>query len=240
MMRTRAERKSTSSSLATHADSDDEPDANTSTASSRRMIFGNLDFYPGPLSASVKLGITKYDTELINACSDPRDFVLYSYRHSTMDSHGPNVTLAIFGWANKGPSRYLSYARPDIRDGAPRLMNLMYLLGSEYFSANIVQPVFFGFYEPHSFMTFAPSSIHYFPPGQPGSYVSTMQEIGQYFKALDRIDVLPIQPGAHTIFLLTLLFDFAAFCAQSFRRLIGTSISSPEQVADTRCSSEQA
>ena len=76
------------------------------------------------------------------------------------------------------------------------------------------------------FNTFSPNIRLYIPPGVEGSYVSTIQEIGQYFQAIAYVAKMDLDEHAHTHVMLAILFDFAAFCAQTFRRIIGNRLSS--------------
>ena len=100
-------------------------------------------------------------------------------------------------------------------------MNILYLIGRDILRATVTLPVFAGHWEPDSFMTFAPTSRLYIPPGIEGSYVSSIQEIGQYFQAIACISDMGLAEHDYTLVSLAILFDFAALCAQTFRRIIG-------------------
>ena len=229
MMRTRQERKSESSSSLARRSADDDPsddEPEQDTSHSRRSVYGALRFAFGPLSSNVRTGIMQYNKDLNTLVSDPMTYVIYSYQHPQLNSPEPHLGLAIFGWTTKGPSRHVSTARPDIRDGAPRLMNIIYLIGRDILRATMILPIFAGYWEADSFNTFSPNIRLYIPPGVEGSYVSTIQEIGQYFQAIAYVETMDLDEHANTLVMLAILFDFAAFCAQTFRRLIGNRLSS--------------
>ena len=66
------------------------------------------------------------------------------------------------------------------------------------------------------------------------TYVSTIQEIGQFYQALEYIKTLAVDKHGYKLLRLAVLFDFAAFCAQTFKRIIGNRPSTPAALQGPR------
>ena len=58
------------------------------------------------------------------------DWTLYVSRSAQLRYKPTAVPIvAIFGWHDRGPSRQISYARPDIAVGDPELLHVLYRIG---------------------------------------------------------------------------------------------------------------
>lgn len=241
MLRQMSSSSSTAASAADPSESESEEDDMSST--------GPFDFKGDPFSPSLDyLGPTDehphmYDTDMIvtsynkhlqSTSDDIRHWVLYVNRHVDMKDRTPTPTLAIFGWANRGPTSSISLARPDIATGSQHLMHALYMLNAQYLNAQASAPSYFGYWEPDQFMTFNPSHPNYKAPGTSGSYVSTVKDISQYYNFLLTINSLD-RPAEETLLMYAGLFlDFCAYCAQSLRYLLDGRPATPALVRPLR------
>jgi hypothetical protein len=85
-------------------------------------------------------------------------------------------------------------------------------------------------------MTFSPLGRSYIQPGHPGSYVSTTEDsvvwllclnaFSSHIVDLDTLESNFMTTTMHQLLYLALLFDFMAFTAQTFRRVLGSKPSS--------------
>jgi hypothetical protein len=77
-------------------------------------------------------------------------------------------------------------------------------------------------------MTFSPLGRPDIQPGHPGSYVSTTEDLNAFSSHIVDLDTLEnfMTTTMHKLLYLTLLFDFMAFTAQTFRRVLGSKPSS--------------
>ena len=160
--------------------------------------------------------------------SDRADWTLHVSRSAQITDKPTAVPIvAIYGWHDRGPGRQMSYARPDIAVGNPDLLHVLYCIGQSQYNARVE---YFGYWEPNQFMTFSPTGPAYIPPGSPGSYVSTTPDLGAFASNLVDIDCIEttlLDANMVQLLYLALIFDFIAFTAQTFRRVLGRKPSSP-------------
>lgn len=133
----------------------------------------------------------------------------------------PRPILAIFGWLDRSTTFHYSDVRMDIRGAALPFMSLMYTLGKILLSAIVAPFEFTMGFNARSFMTYDTIDPVYYRPGVAGSYVSTVKNIEVYPATLKyllaREDINPVNLQ---YYILTLIFDFAAFTAQTMRAVI--------------------
>ena len=124
----------------------------------------------------------------------------------------------------------MSYARPDIAVGDADLLHVLYRIGQSQYNARVEVPEYFGYWEPNQFMTISPTGPPYIPPGSPGSYVSTTPDLDAFCSNpvdIDCIEATTLDANMVQLLYLALIFDFMAFTAQTFRRVLGRKPSSP-------------
>ena len=129
--------------------------------------------------------------------------------------------LTIFGWFDRSTTFHHSSVRMDIRGGALPLMSLMYTLGRTLFNATVAPLDTFIGWSPRTFMTFDPIDTVYYKPGDAGSYISTVTNIEVYPATLKYIlEREDIKKPMRQYYILTIIFDFMAFTAQTMRAVI--------------------
>jgi hypothetical protein len=131
----------------------------------------------------------------------------------------------------------MSYARPDIVVSDPELLHVLYRIGQSQYNARVEVPEYFGYWEPNQFMTFSPTGPPYIPPGSPGSYVSTTPDLDAFCSNLvdiDCIETTVLDANMVQLLYLALIFDFMAFTAQTFRRVLKRKPSSPANLQAIR------
>jgi hypothetical protein len=90
-------------------------------------------------------------------------------------------------------------------------------------------PQYRGYWNDDDFMTFSPLGRPYIQPGHPGSYVSTTEDRNAFSSHVVDLDTLEsnfMTTTMQQLLYLALLFDFMAFTAQTFRRVLGSKPSS--------------
>jgi hypothetical protein len=238
-------RKTSSSSSSAAASAESPPDDISDSSDNESTVHASVVFTPPPPSrADRSYPIMRSD--LVNiyrlvqsyihtlrptTCSDRADWTVHVSRSAQITDKPTAVPIvAIFGWHDRGPGRQMSYARPDIAVGNPDLLHILYRIGQSQYHARVEVPEYFGYWEPNQFMTFSPTGPHYIPPGNPGSYVSTTPDLNAFASNLVDIDCIEtnlLDADMVQLLYLALIFDFMAFTAQTFRRVLGRKPSSP-------------
>jgi hypothetical protein len=135
------------------------------------------------------------------------------------DTPGHNrVDLALFGWSPSYP--LVNYpVNPVFRLGTPALLDLITSLGSVFLKADNTAASLEVPLTNSSYMSFSPLGSVYHSQQHPGSYVSmtsSLQSYKYYFDLLQRV-----QPAHKTYLLLAIIYDFMAFTAQLYSRMLG-------------------
>jgi hypothetical protein len=100
--------------------------------------------------------------------------------------------------------------------------------GAQY-NGQYTMPQYRGYWNDDDFMTFSPLGPPYIQPGYPGSYVSTTEDLNTFSSHIVDLDTLEsnfMTTTMHQLLYLAILFDFMAFTAQTFRRVLGSKPSS--------------
>jgi hypothetical protein len=142
---------------------------------------------------------------------------LYGNKDVTPDT----FVFSIFGWLTRGPLRTLSVARPDIADGSPGLLYILYLIAADFMGADVTFPQYHGSsFHSQEFMTMNPLVDRYIEPGRPGSYISTIRDIRQYMNVYATIQRVKAGNEFKVYHILALVYDFMFFCAQMYRAVL--------------------
>jgi hypothetical protein len=102
----------------------------------------------------------------------------------------------------------------------------VYLLAGAQYNGQYSTP---GYWNDDDFMTFSPLGPPYIQPGYPGSYVSTTEDLNAFSSHIVDLDTLAsnfMTTTMHQLLYLALLFDFMAFTAQTYSRVLGSKPSS--------------
>jgi hypothetical protein len=105
----------------------------------------------------------------------------------------------------------------------------MYLLAGEQYNGQYTMPQYRGYWNDDYFMTFSPLGPPYMRPGTSASYVSTTEDLNAFSSHVVDLDTLEsnfMTTTMHQLLYLGLFLDFMAFTAQTFRRVLGSKISS--------------
>jgi hypothetical protein len=105
----------------------------------------------------------------------------------------------------------------------------VYLLAGAQYNGQYTMPKYRGYWNDDDFMTFSPLGPPYKQPGHPGYYVSTTEDLNTFSVHIVDLDTLEssfMTQNMHQLLYLALLFDFMAFTAQTFRRVLGSKPSS--------------
>jgi hypothetical protein len=128
------------------------------------------------------------------------------------------VDLALFGWSPSYP--LVSYSvNPVFRQGSPALLDLITSLGSVFLKADRTAASLEVPLTQSIYMSFSPLGSVYHAQQSPGSYVSmtcSLQSYKYYFDLLETV-----QPTHKTYLLLAIIYDFMAFTAQLYSRMLG-------------------
>jgi hypothetical protein len=128
------------------------------------------------------------------------------------------VDLALFGWSPSYP--LVNYGvNPVFRQGTPALLELITSLGSVFLRADRTAASTDIPLSESSYMTFSPLGSVYHAQQTPGSYVSMTSSLQSYKYYYDLIK--DIQSPHKTYLLLAIIYDFMAFTAQLYSRLLG-------------------
>jgi hypothetical protein len=170
--------------------------------------------------------------------SDRLDWTLHVARSAERTDKPTAVPIvAIFNWHYRGPSRQMSFARTDIATGDSALMHCLYQIGQTNYDAKVTIPTYRGYWEPNQFMTFSPSGPPYIPEDYPGSYISrtpNLSAFADYIEAIDNMRSGFLNTDMIQILYLSVVFDFMAFTAQTFRRVLKGKQSTPENLKAIR------
>ena len=126
--------------------------------------------------------------------------------------------MAIFGWAPSYPLQVYD-TPPVIRQGSHNFLDLITALGVTFlkaiqYAAPLDVPL-----NDTSYMTFSILGSVYHAPDTPGSYISqasSVQTFAYYARFVDKHTVGNI----HRYLILTIIYDFMAFTAQLYRRVL--------------------
>ena len=100
-------------------------------------------------------------------------------------------------------------------------MHVIYTIGRHYLNAEVPYMIPDPVWEARAFMTFDPVDTAYHKPGDEGSYVSSITNIQVYGATYANLLRKKIPESIKMYYVLTLIFDFMAFTAQTMRTLIG-------------------
>jgi hypothetical protein len=131
----------------------------------------------------------------------------------------------------------MSFARADIATGDSALMHCLYQIGQTNYDAKVTIPAYRGYWEPNQFMTFSPSGPPYIPEDYPGSYVSRtphLSAFAEYISAIDNMYSNNLNTDMIQILYLSVVFDFMAFTAQTFHRVLKRKPSNPAKLKAIR------
>ena len=149
------------------------------------------------------------------------------------------VDIALFNWSPSYPL-YVYEVNSVFRTGTPAFMELITSLGNTFLKADRFAASRHIPLSSESYMTFSPLSTTYHAPGSPGSYISTqpsVQAYSYYFNLLDKID---ITGDVKMYLLLTIIYDFMAFSAQLYRRILKDRAPSLKHMSAIRSTLQRA
>ena len=99
-------------------------------------------------------------------------------------------------------------------------MHVLNVIGCKYLGATMA-PIFYdGYWAARTFMTFDPIDTLYCPPKTDGSYISNITNIAVYASTYQRLLKLDMIANFRQMYILALVYDFMAFCAQTFRDVL--------------------
>jgi hypothetical protein len=105
------------------------------------------------------------------------------------------------------------------------LLHSIQFLAGAHFEGQCTMPQYRGYWNADDFMTFSPTDPAYIHSGLPGSYVSTTPDLVAFIAHTVDLDTIEstfmTQPMQQQLLYLALIFDFMAFTAQTFRRVLG-------------------
>ena len=243
--------KTTSSSSSATATVHTPPEDIADSSDNESVNYESVQFTPPPpdrprpsfimRSPIINVGIlVESNINVLNPTvfSDRLDWTLHVSRSAERSDKPTAVPIvAIFNWHYRGPSRQMSHARSDIATGDSALMHCLYQIGQTNFDARVTIPTYRGYWEPNQFMTFSPSGPPYIPDDYPGSYISRTPQLGafaDYICAIDDMNSNYLNSDIIQILYLSVVFDFMAFTAQTFRRVLKRKPSTPANLKAIR------
>ena len=172
-----------SSSSSTAASTHTPPEDISDSSDNETDAYGSVVFTPPPANRPARaypvirsdlVNISRLVQSYIHTLrpttfSNRADWTLHVSRSAQLTDKPTVVPIvAIFGRHDRGPSRQMSYARPDIAVGDPELLHVLYRIGQSQYNARVEVPEYFGYWEPNQFMTFSPTGPPYIPPDLQG------------------------------------------------------------------------
>jgi hypothetical protein len=140
--------------------------------------------------------------------------------------------IPFFGWFADIPLvLVLSEMQEDIVRGDPRLLQLMYKMGSQWLNAVAHMPDTISTtpieFHPKAFMSFAPGYVYHHLPTK-GSYISQMPSVEAFYKKFFEIESVPhpdeyhpeFDPRTQNMLHLVLIYDFMAWTAVALRTML--------------------
>ena len=140
------------------------------------------------------------------------------------------IDLQILGWSVSYPLHVYNIM-PDFRTGSPALLDLLQNIGRSYLRAKHIAIPMTTPITGSSYVTFSPLSTVYNPPGTVGSYVSTVSTVADFLYYYSH---LTVQGTSRTYLILALIYDFMAYCAQYYRRVLQHRPASNRQLTSAR------
>ena len=120
---------------------------------------------------------------------------------------------------------------PDFRTGSPALLDLLQNIGRNYLRANHIAIPMTTPITGSSYMTFSLLSTVYNTPGTVGSYVSTVSNVADFLYYYEHLTVVST---SRTYLILAIIYDFMAYCAQYYRRVLQHRPASIRQLVSAR------
>jgi hypothetical protein len=162
---------------------------------------------------------------------DRRDWAQFISRQVTTQEKSSCVLSSLLSSPYLGGSRVVHpVSSPTLVPTLPTgLLHVVYLLVGAQYNGQYTMLQYRRYWNDDDFMMFSPLGPSYFQPGTPGSYVSTTEDLHAFSSHtvdLDTLESTFMTTTTHQLPNLALLFDFMAFTAQTFRRVLGSKMSS--------------
>ena len=138
--------------------------------------------------------------------------------------------LQILGWSVSYPLHVYNIM-PDFRTGSPALLDLLQNIGRSYLRAVYLAIPMTTPITGSTYMTFSPLSTVYNAPGTAGSYVSTVSNVADFLYYYEHLTVVST---SRAYLILAIIYDFMAYCAQYYHRVLQHRPASIRQLVSAR------
>ena len=230
------------------SDSDSEHDTMHSTSSSdsddslewilrenKNVHRADTDTYPPSIMLYVDLVVHRFHLAgthpEYDSATSLSNYLIYTSFHNTPAAGYERTDLQILGWSVSYPLQTYTVI-PDFRTGTPALLDLIQNIGRSYLRAIYTPIPFLSPITEDSYMTFSPLRTVYNAPSTPGSYVSTVACVADYLYYFDHLNT--VAGNTRQYLLLAIIYDFMAFSAQKYRRILGSRPPSVKQLVAAR------
>ena len=213
--------------------SSDDNEVYTALLTNHDTHMADQNTYTTAISSYVELVVSRFHRQNhhpdYDANTSLNNYLVYTNFH-TNAAGIERTDLQIFGWSVSYPLQVYTIM-PDFRIGSPALLDLIQNIGRSYLRAIYTAIPMTTLITGSSYMTFSPLSTVYNAPGTAGSYVSNVACVADFFYYYNHLTVLGT---SRTYLILAIIYDFMAYCAQFFRRVLEHRPASNRQLAAAR------
>ena len=212
--------------------SDEDEEIYAALSMNHETHMADKDTYSPSIASYVEIVVSRFHCQdyhpTYNAETSLSNYLVTTHFNSLAGYE--RIDLQILGWSVSYPLHVYNIM-PDFRTGSPALLDLLQNIGRSYLRAKHIAIPMTTPITGSSYMTFSPLSTVYNPPGTVGSYVSTVSTVADFLYYYSH---LTVQGTSRTYLILALIYDFMAYCAQYYRRVLQHRPASNRQLTSAR------